>query len=366
MARQRLRRDKRKRTKSAAVQVAFDTNHFTPGTIFMNQLETRSAEITSLIRNHVGREVEVIWSGSHTPGEGEMKLWSYMHRIHSAWSTSRPAKRHPFPPNFVILTTDSDAYVQSLLTPNAGALVLNYNSRRCFRAPDLPASLGAAAGATVGQDLALLSLLALGNDLVPSMAPERREDDTAATLAQSWTRRAGEFQAGTAAPLILPDQRRLNVPALINWLRGTARGPAHVSAASLGRRPDVEGFLRALAWSVGGVLEGSCLDYRHVWAGDAPTASEILWWWEERRDFNLNAGSWKGFEARPPLSAELCAVAMLPLEAMNLVDERLHNSMRWFHAEVGEPLDDPDVFDGEVADRLVRALERLEDFEMAR
>ena len=69
-------------TASAATTVvahkAWNTSAITPGTLFMNKLNTRMRDYCEVKAREIGNTVAYIYSGSDTPGEGEHKIFEYI------------------------------------------------------------------------------------------------------------------------------------------------------------------------------------------------------------------------------------------------------------------------------------------------
>ncbi|KAJ3262945.1 hypothetical protein HDU77_011590 [Chytriomyces hyalinus] len=163
----RMATAKRRRTTTSASR--FNSLNFTPGSTFMMTLD---GILARHICSTVNRDIklrECIYSGSRVPGEGETKIVEHMHRLASQQNNKDDL--------FVILTGDSDAIIHLLLaTPEMRKAILNPDQKVAFLpsnmekhlAPLFP-NLGAANLHRVQQDLALLFILASGNDLLPSL-----------------------------------------------------------------------------------------------------------------------------------------------------------------------------------------------------
>ena len=57
---------------------AWNTSAITPGTLFMNKLNTRMRDYCEVKAREIGNTVAYIYSGSDTPGEGEHKIFEYI------------------------------------------------------------------------------------------------------------------------------------------------------------------------------------------------------------------------------------------------------------------------------------------------
>ncbi|KAJ3244475.1 hypothetical protein HDU78_010946 [Chytriomyces hyalinus] len=166
----RMATAKRRRTTTSASR--FNSLNFTPGSTFMMTLDGILAHhISSTVNRNI--KLECIYSGSRVPGEGETKIVEHMHRLASQQNNKDDL--------FVILTGDSDAIIHLLLaTPQMRTGILNPDQRVAFLPSNMKQHLaplfsnrGSAKVSTdlhrVQQDLALLFILAAGNDLLPSL-----------------------------------------------------------------------------------------------------------------------------------------------------------------------------------------------------
>ncbi|KAJ3396628.1 hypothetical protein HDU80_009892 [Chytriomyces hyalinus] len=166
----RMATAKRRRTTTSASR--FNSLNFTPGSTFMMTLDGILARhISSTVNRNI--KLECIYSGSRVPGEGETKIVEHMHRLASQQNNKDDL--------FVILTGDSDAIIHLLLaTPEMRTGILNPDQRVAFLPSNMKQHLaplfsnrGSAKVSTdlhrVQQDLALLFILAAGNDLLPSL-----------------------------------------------------------------------------------------------------------------------------------------------------------------------------------------------------
>ncbi|KAJ3217466.1 hypothetical protein HDU81_000824, partial [Chytriomyces hyalinus] len=163
----RMATAKRRRTTTSASR--FNSLNFTPGSTFMMTLDqTLARHICSTVNRNIKLR-ECIYSGSRVPGEGETKIVEHMHHLASQHNTKDDL--------FVIVTGDSDAIIHLLLAkPAMRTGILNPDQRAAFLPSNMKTHLAPLFPNMVTrdlhrvqQDLALLFILASGNDLLPSL-----------------------------------------------------------------------------------------------------------------------------------------------------------------------------------------------------
>ncbi|KAI9344264.1 hypothetical protein BDR26DRAFT_1005975 [Obelidium mucronatum] len=173
---QRTRRlgvSKKRRTTTDALR--FNSLHFTPGSLFMTRLD---ASLSHYAASVVGRNPwlqHCIVSGSRVPGEGEVKIVE--HIVNQRHSVD-PAKSER---NVNMLVTgDSDGIIQIMLASPSSTPTCLYNPDQhiSFSLPPIQSSLQSLFPMfpkssefiiRIQQDLALLFILASGNDTCPGM-----------------------------------------------------------------------------------------------------------------------------------------------------------------------------------------------------
>ncbi|KAJ3221205.1 hypothetical protein HDU81_010819 [Chytriomyces hyalinus] len=156
----------RKNPRQNPMTVASFSLNFTPGSTFMMTLDAVVADHICYIADRHSALRECIYSGSRVPGEGDTKIVEHMLR-----QASRPWNMGDF---FLILTGSSDAILHLLLAPPEFRTgIVDLDERVAFLpanmeehlAPLFPNSEKAPTDVHhVQQDLALLFLLAFGND----------------------------------------------------------------------------------------------------------------------------------------------------------------------------------------------------------
>ena len=143
----------------------FDSNVITPGTPFMARMEAavRSFLETRLASGHVDwAGLEVLWSPSSEPGEGEHKIMQFL-RLRRAQPSFRPDACR------AIVGQDADLLLLALATHEPSALVV----RECFGAREAAASADAtsAGDEITHHPLELVSVAALREALRWEFAP---------------------------------------------------------------------------------------------------------------------------------------------------------------------------------------------------
>ncbi|KAI8833061.1 hypothetical protein BJ741DRAFT_612751 [Chytriomyces cf. hyalinus JEL632] len=321
---QRARRVAESKRRPATNSSRFNPTNFTPGATVMLTLDAALTHHACCAVTRTSSIRECVYSGSPT---------KIVKQLHSLASDTRYQDDI-----FITITGDSDAFIHLLLTgPETRAGILNQDQKT------------AAGLHRVQQDLALLSILSSGNDLLPSL------DDT--SFNALWI----AYQDVINSTAQTDDDSvsfLLDVPAAIlnfeTFARGLHSSHVYVSAASKtanaapgqnseGDDADVEDseaksenssdeggnsktqnetasqYMDALMWTSLGNTRGQMRDYQHKYMHhNGPTVSVLKTWLSAQMAEGREGIFWDGPNATNvtanALVPALCAVSVIPAE----------------------------------------------------
>ncbi|RKO89147.1 XRN 5'-3' exonuclease N-terminus-domain-containing protein [Blyttiomyces helicus] len=373
---QRKRRETKKRKEGA-----WDSRKITPGTLFMNQLET---SLEFYAARHLQRSaghspsLSVILDGSSVPGEGEVKIIRHILN-QERWQSGK---------TYAIVGSDNDILLQAIVARVPGIVVVNADTKTVFSADEfLLAMQGLFPNRDAGRtsmDLAAIILCCGGNDYFPKIrwtsidstwrhyknVARRRPteylvDSNGESFNLSFLRelmtspmnseRESERWRPSNAPVpsnpaTLP-QKAAHVPsrdaqtARVSQVDAIKNDEDDVSdddeiladsedgsddelvidyapVTAIGDEQKCKRYLDSIIWCLDMYVQGKCDDYFHLYSGKSPKPSEFI----EFIDEALAAPSDPAFSpACPrsqtePLDSVVCSALMLGPSCRDLVD----------------------------------------------
>ncbi|KAG1676125.1 hypothetical protein FOA52_004965 [Chlamydomonas sp. UWO 241] len=291
-------------------------NALTPGTRFMLDVSTSlvswaCSRVASQRYSHLAIEV----SDGTVKGEGEVKILGRMAR---PWCALSDDDTH------AILGDDADLVLMAMVCTVPKLLVINSALNEGMMEANMPvfsvAHLHAAWSSkmlpstrvgdlarlseddlllTLKSDLVLLTVIAKGNDYLPSLSGVTLEGGGGGgkglwnIYKRAW---ADGMRSGTGGPRIVigggggrHGAPTLDLSALASVVAAALehnggdggqaaaeRQDALTAAQTHRRAPDVAGYLQGLVWLVHMYLQGECPDFRFYYDGFAPSAAQLV------------------------------------------------------------------------------------------
>ncbi|KAI9105647.1 hypothetical protein DFS34DRAFT_600211 [Phlyctochytrium arcticum] len=337
-----LTQRQRRLKSSARADEGFDLLRLTPGSKFMGEIDQHLERFACAYKgDSITANMDLVFSGSTVPGEGEVKVFYHARQIAS--ERGKNSRDH-----YAVVGGDADIVIQALASPVPRVTIINPDAPFTFDMFKMGRELQRLFPNTdyerLRLDVAFLSILG-GNDYLPKLGWTTFDTIFDAYLAWHESAKPGSGSLYIYCPMtqsIHLDTLR-NVAQLVHKKSAPIIARAERRAAKDGapdeavttNEPHVESFLTGLLWNINMYRNGLCPDFTFVHPSNrGPTAGQLIEWIDLfKKTTHLSTFTYVPITnaSLHPLPARLCAPAVLPMSRMDLVPVEHHENMKQFN-----------------------------------